>query len=229
MICLFADLSVIPYETARQLQIQLVAARHDGRLNRDVVLFLEHPPVLTMGRRGGCKNLTVSESFLDGLGVKLLHVERGGDITYHGPNQLIAYAIIKIQNTGMGIVDFVESLEEVMLQTVADWGIKANRNPLNHGIWVGDNKLGSIGIAVRRGITFHGLALNVNPEMSHFDWINPCGLKGIKMTSMAAHTKTRPSMAEVKKGMRRHWEKIFNVSLNDISHKALINYTTAQL
>jgi lipoate-protein ligase B len=219
--CYVADLGVIPYETAWQLQVQLVEARQEGRLDHDVLLFLEHASVLTMGRKGGHENLNVTEAFLESSNVKLLTVERGGDITYHGPGQLILYPIIKLQQGGMGVVDFVDLLEELMIQTVADWGIIAERNQRNRGIWIGNDKLGSIGIAVRRGVTFHGLALNVNPDMRHFDWINPCGLTGVKMTCMAACTKTPPPMSEVKTAMRRHWGNIFKAKLKEIQGDAL--------
>lgn len=225
MACYFADLGVIPYETAWRLQIRLVTARHTGELSRDILLFLEHPPVLTMGRRGGFENLSVTEQFLDSIGVTLLKVERGGDITYHGPGQLILYPILKLQQRNMAVVDFVTHLEDLMIRTVADWGIKADRNPLNRGIWVGNDKLGSIGIAVRRGVTFHGLALNVHPDLRHFEWITPCGLAGVKMTSMAAHTKAFPSVTAVKAAMRRTWERIFKETPAKIPHNELHHFT----
>jgi lipoate-protein ligase B len=222
-----ADLSLIPYETAWEQQTRLVAARVEGRLDRNLVLLLEHPPVLTMGRRGGCANLAVSEQYLEQIGVRLLTVERGGDITYHGPGQLVCYPIVKLADLQLGIVEFVDRLEELMIRTAADWGIEAGRNPLNHGVWVGNDKLGSIGIAVRRGITFHGLALNVAPDMRHFDWITPCGLPGVKMTMMAAHAERALPMPEVKNSLKRHWEMLFSVTLQELSTEAVANYAAA--
>ncbi|MFH0730905.1 MAG: lipoyl(octanoyl) transferase LipB [Pseudomonadota bacterium] len=218
----FSDLALIPYEQAWRLQLQLVAARQNSLLERDVVLFLEHPPVVTMGRRGGHEHLNVSKSFLEKSGVSLLEVERGGDITYHGPGQLVVYPIIKLGASGLGVIDLVEMIEEVMIRTVADWGLRACRNPLNRGAWIGDDKLGSIGIAVRRGISFHGLALNVNPDLTPFDWITPCGLSGVKMTRMTAHAAGPVTVAEVKSAMKGHWEKIFGVMLKDISFDSLM-------
>lgn len=218
----FSDLALIPYEEAWRLQLRLVAARKNDRLEKDVVLFLEHPPVLTMGRRGGNEHLNVSKSFLEKSGVHLLEVERGGDITYHGPGQLVVYPIIKLAALGLGVVDLVEMIEEVMIRTVADWGLKASRNPINRGIWIGNDKLGSIGIAVRRGISFHGLALNVHPDLTPFDWITPCGLSGVKMTSMAVHAAGSPTVTEVKSAMKRHWEKIFGGMLQNISFDSLM-------
>jgi lipoate-protein ligase B len=217
----FSDLALIPYEEAWRLQLQLVGARQHNRLEQDVILFLEHPPVFTMGRRGGNEHLNVSRSFLEKSGVHLLEVERGGDITYHGPGQLVVYPIIQLGASGLGVVDFVERIEEVMLRTVADWGLKASRNPLNRGIWIGNDKLGSIGIAVRRGISFHGLALNVNPDLTPFSWITPCGLAGVKITCMAAHAAGPLTVTEVKSAMKGHWEKIFGVILKNIPYDSL--------
>lgn len=225
MIDYFLDLALIPYETAWQLQVQLVAARQNDRLKKNVVLFLEHPPVFTMGRRGGSEHLNVSKAFLEKSGIHLHQVERGGDITYHGPGQLVVYPIIKLHPLSFGVVELVDLLEEVMIRTVADWGLKARRNPLNRGIWIGNDKLGSIGIAVRRGISFHGLALNVNPDLTHFSWINPCGLAGVKMTSMTAHAATTPTVTEVKAAMKHHWGKIFRVTLKEISLESLTHCT----
>ena len=217
----FSDLGLISYEDAWRFQVQLVAARQKACLEKDVVLFLEHPPVFTMGRRGQRKHLAVSMDFLEKSGIELHEVERGGDITYHGPGQLVVYPIIRLTELGLGVVDFVERLEEVMIRTVAQWGIKATRNPLNRGVWIGNDKLGSIGIAVRRGITFHGLALNVNPNLAHFGWITPCGLSGIKMTRMSSHAANKLTMAEVKTVMRGHWEHLFNVTLKETSMASL--------
>lgn len=225
MICYFLDLELIPYETAWRLQSQLVRERQNGRIDQNVILFLEHPPVFTMGRRGGREHLGVSAAFLEKSGIRLHEVERGGDITYHGPGQLVVYPILRLTGSGTGVLDLVERLEEVMLRTVADWGMAASRNPLNRGIWIGNDKLGSIGIAVRRGVSFHGLALNVNPELTPFGWINPCGLAGVKMTRMADHAARQPTVREVKAAMKGHWEKIFQVTLKEISLESLISHT----
>jgi lipoate-protein ligase B len=134
---------------------------------------------------------------------------------------------VKLTETGLGIVEFVDRLEELMIRTAADWGIEAGRNPLNRGVWVGNDKLGSIGIAVRRGITFHGLALNVAPDMGHFDWITPCGLPGVKMTRMAAHTRRALPMPEVKRSLRRHWETLFSVTLEELPPEAVARYAAS--
>jgi len=178
------DLGLIDYPAAWALQQKLVAARVENRIARDILLFLEHPPVFTLGRRGGLENLLVSESFLQDAGVPVIQAERGGVITYHGPGQIVVYPIMNLHARRIGVKDFVAAMEEAMLQTAAHWHIAAGRNPVNSGIWVGNQKMGSIGIALRKGVSFHGLALNVNLDLTPFSWIQPCGLQGVSMTSL---------------------------------------------
>jgi lipoate-protein ligase B len=210
---LLIELPVMEYTRAWDLQNNLVGARKDAVIDKDIILLLEHPPVFTLGRRGGLKNLTVSEDFLEKAGVPVIHVERGGDITFHGPGQIVMYPIIDLRAAKLGVIDYVGLLEEVMIRTAADWGIEAGRNPLNRGVWVGNNKLGSIGIAIRRGISFHGMAFNVNLSLEPFGWINPCGLQNIGMTSMEKELSRKVSMDEVREAIKRHVEVIFSVEL----------------
>jgi lipoate-protein ligase B len=207
------EIPAMEYTRAWDLQNNLVAARKDGVVDKDIVLLLEHPPVFTLGRRGGLKNLTVSEDFLEKAGIPVIHVERGGDITYHGPGQIVMYPIIDLRAARLGVIDYVGLLEEVMIRTAADWGIEAGRNPLNRGVWVGNNKLGSIGIAIRRGISFHGMAFNVNLSLAPFGWINPCGLQNIGITSMEKELSINVSMDKVREAIKRHVEVIFSVEL----------------
>lgn len=211
--CLYVDLPLTDYLDAWYLQTNLVAARKNRLIHHNVILLLEHPSVFTLGRRGGTDNLSVSEKFLKNAGIALIRVERGGDITFHGPGQLVIYPIIDLRLAGLKIVDYVSKLEEVMLRTAADWGIKATRNPLNRGIWVGNNKLGSIGIAVRRGICFHGMALNVNVSLKPFEWINPCGLLDVGTTSMQRELCRKIPMQRVRETIKRHLESVFEVTL----------------
>lgn len=215
------DLGVTPYPVAHDLQTRLVAARKEGVLETDLFICLEHSPVFTLGRRGGRENLRVAEDFLKAQGIDVVHVERGGDITYHGPGQLVLYPIVDLRKAGLGVVDFVTLLEDVMIRTAAEWGVTAGRNSLNRGIWVGVRKLGSIGIAVRRGITFHGLALNVNTSLEHFGWIHPCGLQGITVTSMAQALGKPISTAEVRHCLLRHVEAVFGRELVEIRMEEL--------
>jgi len=212
-IWLCVDLPTMDYKEAWDLQAKIVAARKDRIIDTDIVLFLEHPPVFTLGRRGGLNNLTVSESFLEKAGISVIQVERGGDITFHGPGQLVIYPIIDLRAARLGVADYVTALEEVMIRTAADWGIQADRNPRNRGVWVGNNKLGSIGVAIRRGVSFHGLALNVNTSLKPFSWINPCGLEDAEITSLKRELSRKVSLSQVREAARHHMEDVFGVKL----------------
>ncbi len=211
---LCADLALLDYEEARDLQLRLVAARGCGIILPDILLLMEHEPVFTLGRRGGRQNFRVSELFLEEARIPVVHVERGGDITFHGPGQLVGYPILDLRAAKLTVTGYVEKLEEIMIRTVAHWGVHATRSRLNHGIWVGGRKLGSLGIAIRRGITFHGFALNVNVSLEPFGWINPCGLHGIKMTSLEQEIGRKASMKEVREQMKRNIKEVFDVDLN---------------
>lgn len=205
------DFDRIDYQEAWDLQSNLITARKTGLLKNDIVLFLEHPPVFTLGRRGGRECLLVSEEFLEKSGVQVIQVERGGNITFHGPGQLVAYPIVDLQRARIKVVDFVNDLEEVMLRTAAHWGIAAERNSANRGIWLGPHKMGSIGIAVRRGISFHGLALNVQTDLTPFSWIQPCGLKDVGMTTMQQETAQKLSMQQVRTVLKKQFESVFGI------------------
>ncbi len=215
------ELPSIEYREAWRLQTGLVAARKDRIIDTNVILLLEHPPVFTVGRRGGLNNLTVSEDFLEKAGIPLIGVERGGNITFHGPGQLVMYPIIDLQVARLRVADYVEYLEEVMIRAAAHWSIKAERNSINRGVWIGNNKLGSIGIAVRRGICFHGIAFNVNLSLKPFGWINPCGLQDIGMTSMERELSCQVPMDQVRENLKRHVEAVFGVELVMTSLKKL--------
>jgi len=207
------DFDCIDYLEAWELQGNLVMARKERNLQHDIVLFLEHPPVFTLGRRGGRECILVSDEFLEKTGVQVIQVERGGNITFHGPGQLIVYPIVDLQSARIKVVDFVSALEEVMLRTAANWDITAERNPANRGIWVGPNKMGSIGIAVRRGISFHGLALNVHTDLAPFSWIEPCGLQDVSMTTMQQETTNQFSMPQVRAVLKKQFETVFGIKL----------------
>jgi len=210
---LLIELPVTEYMEAWDLQSYLVDARKDKIIDANIVLLLEHYPVFTLGRRGGLDNLTVSADFLQKAGIPVIHVERGGNITFHGPGQLIMYPIIDLKAARLSVVDYVEKLEEVMIRAALEWGIKAERNPINRGVWVCNKKLGSIGIAIRRGICFHGIAFNANLSMKPFGWINPCGLQDIRMTSMEQELSRKVSMNQVRETIKRHIEAVFGVEL----------------
>lgn len=205
------------YQEAWELQVNLVAARNRGSLHNNIVLLLEHAPVFTLGRRGGEENFIVSREFLEGMGIPVLRVERGGNTTFHGPGQLVVYPIIDLRAERLGIADYVDALEEVMIRTAGDYGIVAGRNPLNRGVWVGNNKLGCIGIAIRHGISFHGFAFNVSTPLWPFRCMRPCGLSGIEMTTMERECGEKVSMESVRGSVKRHMPAVFNAALLSIS------------
>jgi lipoate-protein ligase B len=210
---LCVELPMTEYKEAWHLQSNLVAAKYHKTIHKNVVLLLEHPPVFTLGRRGGLNNLSVSDNFLEKADISVIQVERGGNITFHGPGQLVVYPIINLQSTKLSVVHYVENLEEVMIRTAADWGIAAVRNPINRGVWVGNKKLGSIGIAIRRGICFHGMALNINTSLEPFQWITPCGLENTGITSMERELCGNVSMKQVRERVKHHLEAVFEVAL----------------
>ena len=221
-VCRYADLQgLTAYRYAWDLQQSLVAARHAGRLDNDILLLLEHPPVFTLGRRGGTENLCVSPDDLAKRGIDLVHIERGGDITYHGPGQFVGYPILRLRDRDLSVVEYVNRLEAVMIQTAAQFDVQAGRDDRNRGVWVGNSKLGSIGIAVRRGISFHGFALNVNTALEPFDWVHPCGLQGVGVTSLAAQRGTAPDMADVKQNLCRNFASILQCRLKPMSEEEI--------
>jgi lipoyl(octanoyl) transferase len=208
MILEFCRLGVTEYRAAHDLQVRLVAERQRGERG-DIVLVTEHPGVFTLGRRGGREHLVVSEEFLASRGTPVIHVERGGEVTYHGRGQLVVYPIIDLRKARLPLTEYVYLLEELMLRLASDCGITAVRDGRNHGVWVGGRKLGSVGIAVRHGIAFHGLALNVNPDLQPFSWINPCGLREVEMTSLAIETGADISLDRLVLRLPEHLREIF--------------------
>ena len=179
------SLGTVPYHDALALQHRLVAARRAGEIP-DTLVLLEHPPVLTVGRAGGDDNVTAAPDVLAGMGVEVVHVERGGNITYHGPGQIVGYLICDLTARDRDLHRFLRDLEELMIRAVARFGVTATRVTGKTGIWVGPEKLASIGVAVRSWVTYHGFALNVRTDLRHFGLIVPCGLQNVRMCSLAS-------------------------------------------
>ena len=219
--CWCLDLQTMDYSEAWEFQQAIVRDRIGKKNSRDIILLVEHTPVFTLGRRGGIENLTVSDAFLKTSGIQVIQVERGGDITYHGPGQMVVYPILDLDRQRLGITELVFMLEEIMIRVSESLGVQATRNPRNRGVWVGDKKLGSVGLAVRKGISFHGMALNVNLSMTPFKWIHPCGLMNISMTSLARELPERPSMQTVRELAKQHLEDVFERPLEEITREML--------
>jgi len=183
-ICIAVYVGVLPYERALKLQQRLVPARAEGSVP-DVLLLLEHPPVLTIGRFRGEEDLIAPLETLAQEGIAVFHTNRGGGITYHGPGQLIGYPILNLKETGLGVREYIWKLEEVIIRLLLGLGIQGRRDINYPGVWVGEKKVCSIGIHVSHGITMHGFALNVNTNLRHFRYINACGIKSEVMTSIS--------------------------------------------
>lgn len=198
------DLGFMGYREAHEIQLQYVEKIAQDSAQGGVILITEHPAVFTLGRKGETSAFIRTQQDIQGDGIDIVHTERGGDVTYHGPGQLVVYPIINLHRRRLSVTKFIHLLEDIMLHTAADFDVAANRDERNRGIWVRDNKLGSIGIRVRHGITFHGLALNVNLDLEPFRWINPCGLAGVGMTSLAAECGKSINQEEVKQRMKNH-------------------------
>jgi lipoate-protein ligase B len=218
------DLPVTDYGRAHRLQLSAVSARHQGLLDGDLVMMLEHAPVFTLGRRGGQGNLLVPAQWLQSRDIEVVPIERGGDITYHGPGQLVVYILMDLSSKGLGVKDFVDRLETVMARTAAHWGVSARGDHSLRGAWVGHRKLGSVGITVRRGVTFHGLAFNVGIDLEPFRWINPCGLKSCEMTSMEKETGRSIAMADARAQMALQLEALFGMELTRVELDVLMSW-----
>jgi len=180
-----AALGPTPYRDGLRLQEALVAARAEGRTG-DWLLFPDHASVLTVGRSPSEGSLKAPRERLEQLGIEVFEVARGGDITWHGPGQLVGYALCDLDARGRDLHRFLRSMEEALIHALARWGLTGERVEGRTGVWLEGRKIASIGIAVKRWVSYHGFALNVQPDLEFFDLIHPCGLRGIEMTSLAA-------------------------------------------
>jgi lipoyl(octanoyl) transferase len=175
----------MPYAEALELQRQIARDRISGAIPQDVLLLVEHPPVVTLGRASKEKNLIASPEFLQSKGIELFEVERGGDVTFHGPGQLVGYPIIDLKRHRQDLHWYLRKIEEALINTLADFAIPGERNTAYTGVWTRGKKIASIGVHAREWVTWHGFALNVTTDLSYFDLIVPCGINGVVMTSIA--------------------------------------------
>jgi len=216
----FADyLGLVPYETAFELQQKLVPARAEN-LIPDVLLLLQHPPVFTLGRFRGEKDIVASPETLAREGITVFATNRGGSVTYHGPGQLIGYPIFNLKEIELGIREYIFKLEESIIKLLLEFGIQGRRLARYPGVWVGEAKIGSVGIHVSRYITMHGFALNVNPDLRHFEYINPCGIKSKAMTSLAKILGYPISVEDVIEPLLRCFSAVFGLDcVRDKAHR----------
>ncbi len=208
--CQLKELGRIGYGKAFELQQQLVAERKQGQIG-DQLLLLEHPHVVTLGRNGRMENLLASGEILSRAGVSFYPTDRGGDITYHGPGQLVGYPILDLREWKRDVVGYVRAIEQVIIDTLADYGIDAGRIPKLTGVWVEERKIAAIGVHISRWVTSHGFALNVNTDLSYFQYIVPCGLT--KPVTSMAHLGCAADLSEVSRSLANHFGRIFDCEM----------------
>ena len=202
------DLGTRDYALALDFQRQMVELRIKGEIP-DTLILVEHPPVLTLGRQATQANLLVNEAYLAQQGIGLYRIERGGEVTYHGPGQIVGYPIISLKERGISPGAYLRMLEEALIAAIDAYGLKAGRANGFTGAWVGSEKVAAIGIAVRRWVTYHGFAFNVESNLAHFDLIVPCGIQGKGVTSLSRLLGRSVPMAEAQRVIVREFKRVF--------------------
>ena len=210
--CEVHRLHLVTYENGMKLQQKLVELRQRDEI-ADQLLLLEHPPVITLGRGGNAANLLAPPNVLAENGVRFFESTRGGDITYHGPGQVIGYPILHLGEGNRDVRKYVTRLEEVLIRTVAEYGIDAVRREGKRGIWVGTNKIAAIGVRIARWVTSHGWALNVSTNLDHFRLITPCGIRGMGVTSIEREIGRAVSLDDVREVLAAKFAEIFERDL----------------
>lgn len=207
---------ILNYGDAWHLQKELRKARMEGKIG-DTLLLLQHPPTITLGKGGKEENLRVEEKELIKLGIQLYFTDRGGDITYHGPGQMVGYPILCLRDHGLSAGNYVRSLEEVISITLKELGIIAKKMPHLIGLWVGGKKIASLGVRISRGITTHGFALNVNNDLTPFQFIYPCGMRGMEVTSLKEVLEEEVDYAFIEKRIAINFSRMFQMKIKETS------------
>jgi lipoyl(octanoyl) transferase len=210
------NLGRLDYTTALALQQRVCTLRQQSRVD-DVLLLVEHPPVLTLGRNAQRQHVVADGELLARRGIKVFETNRGGDVTYHGPGQLVGYPVLNLRGftPPIGIVDYLRKLEEVLIRACADYGVLTQRLPGRAGVWtmpggaVPEKKIAALGVHVARGVTTHGFALNVSTDLHDFDLIVPCGIRDRGVTSMEAEADPAPSLEQMANAVARHFGRVF--------------------
>ena len=220
--CGVINLGLTPYKEALSLQRRLAALRAEGS-GGDLLLLLQHLPVITLGRGGQKAHLLAPESSLAARGIEFIEVERGGDITYHGPGQLVGYPILDLAEHGRDLHHYLRNLERVLIETLLSFGVEADRSFGRTGVWVGERKIASIGIHVTRWVTRHGFALNVDMDLAPFELIVPCGIQGAAATSMAQELSHPVPVDDVIPVLAERFETTFGRRLVPVSLPLLLS------
>jgi lipoate-protein ligase B len=204
-----ADLGRMEYGEAYSLQRRLATLRDDEQLT-DLFLLVEHPPVITLGRRGSRDDVFASEAELAAQRIGLYETNRGGLVTYHGPGQVVGYPIARLRALAGDAPTYVWRLEETIIRTLAEFGVAAGRHEQHRGVFTAAGKIAAIGVAVSRGVSMHGFALNVCPNLAHFDLIDPCGIGDLGVTSMERERGAAPDLGAVKQTLAFHFGAAFD-------------------
>jgi lipoyl(octanoyl) transferase len=218
MTCKFENLGLVGYADGLRRQRERVAARKAGVIP-DTLLLLEHPHVYTLGRNAKTENLLISAEELAARGAQVFEIERGGDVTYHGPGQLVGYPILDLAQHRRDIAWYMRSLEEVFLAVAGEYGIQAGRLAGAPGVWVRNDKLVALGVHISRWVTSHGFAFNVNTDLRYFDWIVPCGLRDRGVTSLQKLLGRPVEMEEVAGRVVRQFGRVFEVEMVEVEEQ----------
>jgi lipoyl(octanoyl) transferase len=208
--CQVRELGRVDYATVLALQKQLASERKDGAIP-DQLLLLEHPHVITLGRNGRQQNLLASREILERAGIAFFSTDRGGDITYHGPGQLVGYPIVDLRGWKRDVGAYMRAIEQLIIDTLADFGVAAGRVPKLTGVWVGERKIAAIGVHISRWVTSHGFALNVNTDLRYFEYIVPCGLT--KPVASMAQLGVSTDLSAVCQKLTSHFGRLFDCEM----------------
>jgi len=211
------NLDAVPYEEALALQKKLVTMRSQGTIY-DTLILLEHPPVVTVTRKATLKNILASPDELQEKGISLCQTNRGGDITYHGPGQIVGYPIMDLKDHGKDLHKYIRSIEEMIIRLLMDYGIAAHRDKANPGVWIENDKIAAVGIAVKSSwTTMHGFSFNVNPDLNHYSLIVPCGIATKGITSLSKLLGTPIGVEEVREKLIHHYAEVFKLRTRKVS------------
>ena len=205
---------IINYEKAYKFQLKLLEKRYQNKIN-DTLLLVEHPPVLTIGTSGTRDNVIVNNNFLKEKGIEVFETRRGGDITYHGPGQIVGYPILNLKEHKKDLHWLLRSYEEVFIRLLKEYNIQADRIKGLTGVWVGNKKITAIGVGVRHWITYHGFAFNIDPKLEHFSYIIPCGIKDKEVTSLKKELGSEIKKEEVIEKIIKYFAQVFKMDVVD--------------
>jgi lipoyl(octanoyl) transferase len=219
---LVADLGTLAYAEALELQRAVARARISGAIAEDVLLLVEHPAVVTLGRSSKQQHLLTSPALLAARGVELFEVERGGDVTFHGPGQLVGYPIVDLKRHKRDLHWYLRQVEEALIRGLAPFGIAAERTAGLTGVWTHGRKLASIGVHARDWVTWHGFALNVTTDLSYFDLMVPCGIARVEMTSVAREIGPDPTLGiRVRDHVAASFAELFGLEMTAVEREEL--------